>query len=121
MTDLQDKIADLIRKHGMDTGISVAETTDAILTLIRAEAWQPIETAPKEGQTVLVCKANDADGNPVNKDAWGVFIQVASWWEGDGWVVYNDLVKEKTVHFEATHWMPLPEPPSSPQTSGVEP
>lgn len=76
--------------------------------------WQPIETAPKDGTSVLLCKEIDADGNPID---WSedlktaqVFVQVAAWWE-DCWVVYCSLIEDPLLHFEPTHWMPLPDPP----------
>ena len=74
--------------------------------------WQPIETAPKDGTRVLLCRATDADGKPILDKAWEIFIQVAAWWEGDDdWIVYCSLVAEPRLHFEPTHWSPLPSNP----------
>ena len=72
--------------------------------------WKPIETAPKDATRILVCKANDADGKPID-EAFGLFVQRAAWWEGEGWVVYCSLVREPTCFFEPTHWMEIPPPP----------
>lgn len=73
------------------------------------------QEAPKDGRAVVLCWAINADGNPINwslkPDTAGVFVQVASWWEGEGWIVYCSLIQEPRLHFEPTHWMPLPEPP----------
>ena len=71
---------------------------------------------PKDGRALLLCWAIDGDGGLIdwNKEpnTAGVFVQVAAWWgEDDGWVVYCDLIQEPRLHFEPTHWMPLPEPP----------
>ncbi len=72
-----------------------------------------------DGTEVLVCRATDADGKPIVDDAWGIFVQRAAWWGGsDGWIVYCSLVQEPQLHFEPTHWMPLPPNPfleASPQ------
>jgi len=58
--------------------------------------WQPIETAPKDGDSVLTW-----DGERVDMAHWSTF--------GDGpgcWVVDNT-----DVGIKPTHWMPRPEPP----------
>lgn len=60
-------------------------------------SWQPIETAPKDGTEVLVYAAP-------YEDLRG-FQTVAAWHEAAGWCV--DELRE------ATHWMPLSEPPKS--------
>jgi hypothetical protein len=73
-------------------------------------SWQPIETAPKDGAEILLCKATDADGKPMGK-AFGLFVQRAAWCGDEGWVVYCSLPSEPHLFFEPTHWMPLPEPP----------
>lgn len=74
-------------------------------------AWQPIETAPKDGTRILLFD--------------GMGIAIASWWVPDptdfdddddfdeplpGWCVES----AECVEFwhEPTHWMPLPEPPN---------
>lgn len=73
--------------------------------------WQPIETAPKDGTWILLCKATDADGKPITGESFGLFVQRAAWWEVDGWVDYCAMVRDPNVFFNPTHWMPLPEPP----------
>lgn len=78
-------------------------------------SWQSIETAPRDGTQVLLCRAVDVDGKPIRDEAWGIFIQVAAWWEGDGWIVYCSQIQEPRLHFEPTHWMPLPDPPATTQ------
>lgn len=76
--------------------------------------WHTIETAPKDGKTVLLCRAVDVDGQIMEADVIrSVFMQVAAWWDNCGWMVYCSLVKEPELHFTPTHWMPLPLPPVS--------
>ena len=69
-------------------------------------SWKPIDTAPKDGTKILLCRPT------IRPDSFGVFCQVAAWWEGENnWIVYMSQPLEKPVHFEPTHWMPLPAPP----------
>jgi hypothetical protein len=56
--------------------------------------WQPIETAPKDGRTVLV---------------WVGWVQTAKW-DGDGWA--DNYEGEELP--EPTDWMPTPDPPKAP-------
>lgn len=65
------------------------------------QEWMPIETAPKDGSTILVWF--------VPHGALSVF------WEDDIWCVSNQKCDPLPVRGyrtgEDTHWMPLPEPP----------
>jgi hypothetical protein len=71
--------------------------------------WEPIETAPKNGNTIDVW----AGGGRVTDVYW------RSSWRGEGWhcMAEDDygnnrwtLVEQE--HGTPTHWMPLPEPPT---------
>jgi len=57
-------------------------------------AWQPIETAPKDGSDVLIY-------NPVSGEMF-----VCYWSKGRWKFAVHIVMKD-----EPTHWMPLPEPP----------
>lgn len=78
--------------------------------------WQSIETAPKDGSTVLVwCADLDASNRPVEFDQ---HIALAHWsgqhWFGiDGSVAYGYSMGDYFEHeaYFPTHWMPLPSPP----------
>lgn len=62
--------------------------------------WQPIETAPKNGEVILLANA---------KDEW---VWTASYDDETGFADFinvEDLPDEPTNN--PTHWMPLPEPP----------
>ena len=59
--------------------------------------WQPIETAPRDGTSVLLIRAKAMDGGRL-----GHRIGIGSWKQGQ-WK--GDCTRAPT------HWMPLPEPP----------
>jgi len=73
--------------------------------------WQPIETAPKDGTSILVFGKFGADIARWNKDpsVWDRDVD-ACWtvFEPDDYFYAIHLLDE----FEPTHWMPLPEPPN---------
>ena len=72
--------------------------------------WQPIETAPKDGTPVLVLFAKDP--NDADDEDWILVVEwhdmgselAFPWRAPDGGTGYNPE--------RATHWMPLPNPPT---------
>ena len=79
--------------------------------------WQPIETAPKDGETIiLVCSVN-------HQEAYDSTVATAIWGEryADGdlencmWINWNEgknSIDDYTECDNLTHWMPLPKPPA---------
>ena len=68
--------------------------------------WQPIETAPKDGDGILLF----IPGYPGE-------VQAATWNDRrDAWCLYgcDSLAFDFDEDDVPTHWMPLPEPPVSP-------
>lgn len=63
--------------------------------------WQPIETAPKDGTSILVCDARIVD-----------WVQVVAW-DDKGPAPYKWALSDgPNYHVERfTHWQPLPAPP----------
>lgn len=65
--------------------------------------WQPIETAPKDGTRILAFSAKAPGGPRID----------LTWWRNVkengyvGWGEFNE------TYWPATHWMPLPVPPTS--------
>ena len=62
------------------------------------DEWQPIETAPRNGREILIATRSYLGG--VVTVRWEADVPTPTFmdWDGDS---YQD----------ATHWMPLPEPP----------
>lgn len=72
-------------------------------------AWQPIETAPKDGTEMWAYSPKwgqyKTAWRPQDCKGWGCIDSCCGY--------YEDLAP--------THWMPLPEPPSADETRGVTP
>jgi Protein of unknown function (DUF551) len=62
--------------------------------------WKSIETGPKDGTTILVCRWDrpDQDTFPVVSAFWS---RMSGYW-------FSEMSGHKV---QPTHWMPLPEPP----------
>jgi hypothetical protein len=69
------------------------------------EAWQPIETAPKDGGSVLIYSPDASDKGIMV----GVWIEVEHPELELEWV---DAVDGEIIDADPTHWRPLPEPPA---------
>lgn len=76
--------------------------------------WQPIETAPKDGAYILVWGRTTCGEfeQAAHKSAW---LDNSDERDGSdmGWLIADSYssYSECCVHVDATHWMPLPEPP----------
>ncbi len=84
----------------------------AALAAPKAEAWQPIATAPKNGTHVLVIVMTSKEPR----------ADIAHWNEGEWRAGTDDCWDDARgkggevlgYYADATHWMPLPAPPTSP-------
>lgn len=94
--------------------LEVLSEAAAALEAARADAWQPIETAPKDGGKIWV---NDTSGL--------TSFCVAYWlsgYEWSGWVYEEDLwMDSNPLGPNPTHWRPLGEPPALAQQPSVAP
>jgi hypothetical protein len=65
--------------------------------------WKPIESAPRDGRHVLLYRL-----------MWGGNIQQVCFWRDNGWYIWDygrlDAIDDLGG---ITHWMDLPEPPTS--------
>lgn len=76
--------------------------------------WMPIETAPRNGQWVLVNWPYFSKGL---HDEVNAPISVMRWVEDEVWT-NGDLIADE---LDITHWMPLPTPPDAASDQGPEP
>lgn len=81
--------------------------------------WISVEDElPKDGQSVLV-HDNIAPGSPSGTadKCWAGNTAVAVYYDdeyGERWSVYMNMVQDPRLHFDPTHWQPLPAPPETP-------
>lgn len=77
---------------------------DALTAALDADGWRPIETAPKDGTSILVC---DVKSDSVDQVEWSTEFDDDGMWHATGG-------KRKTgnsLGYQAKLWMPLPRPP----------
>lgn len=70
--------------------------------------WQPIETAPRDGTSIIICLDVAAPVPAFDNDVMSRVVL------GDFTHKGNLLVGPYGERRLATHWMPLPEPPKPP-------
>lgn len=92
--------------------------------------WQPIETAPKDGTYIILYGSFARWGSPEKPFAW-----MTNWQQyetrgdasyepaGDG--LYRKVEAKRAgwsgeMNFVATHWMPMPDPPTVQPTAETE-
>lgn len=66
--------------------------------------WQPIETAQKDGDDVLISGFN------YNDESKGRWVGMAAY---NQFGVWGQNEFDETGYYQPTHWMPLPEPPQA--------
>lgn len=81
----------------MRQGLHDYRTYAAIAEAMR---WQPIETAPKDGTSMLLCRWDDNEQD--------VLPIVSGFWSRLSEVWFAEMVGRNVT---PTHWMPLPPPP----------
>lgn len=72
--------------------------------------WQPIETAPRDGTSILAVLAGK------HPETGRTFLPaVVEWSDEVGWREVDDAPEDYPPHdWKLTHWMPLPPPPENP-------
>ncbi len=91
----------VVQHHLIQT---VKAELDAMLGEQPPQPWQPIATAPKDGQ-ILAFEMRDWG------PGFGVLPRVfmCSWWKGDS--LNSENWTDGTLPAFPTHWLPLPPPP----------
>ncbi|WP_368648008.1 hypothetical protein ABRZ10_07210 [Castellaniella ginsengisoli] len=91
-----------------------------IARLREAQAWQPIETAPRDGRTLLLGRRNSLGNWRTMRGQWMSAEYIAEYWEDPdevepGW--FETAVEAEDPPncwlIEPTHWMPLPAAPGA--------
>lgn len=71
--------------------------------------WQPIETAPKDERAILVF---DTDYGVVTAK-WRYDDQWGGVWGSENYIQDGSIYDDALIAHKATHWMPLPDPPTA--------
>lgn len=79
--------------------------------LQRAQEWQPIETAPKDGRRIILGYAGS-----YSEEGYWLSDPSKNYWGETGWFATDENVLSHHPS-NPTHWMPLPEPPSLRQST----
>lgn len=77
--------------------------------------WQPIETAPKDGQKIILAKYDYVLVGDLREE-WVTsyqFCWACSGFWSERWNNWNDGVEPCGLH-EPTHWTPIPTHPARP-------
>lgn len=110
-----DELERLCRKFsaGADADVRLSEENDALIEENKVlkqgitRRWRPIETAPKNGSSILVARHM---GQP-----WGWVLGTAYWVSVrgiSGWIARGITEPPGELGLgEPTHWQPLPPPP----------
>jgi len=86
------------------------------------EGWRPIETAPKNGSTMLLGYLNIAGKWRTTRGQWMSEDEIAETWKDpddgeEGW--YETCVEADDIpncwRINPSHWMPLPKAPDAPK------
>lgn len=89
------------------SGMKAVET--AIRAMKGGGGWQPIETAPKDGSRFLGWPCHFDDGTRAAVTRWYEHPSVSGW--------ITPELDCGDYEFSPTHWMPLPDPPTSGESS----
>jgi hypothetical protein len=73
-------------------------------------AWQPIETAPRDGSEIIL-------GSAYGGVFAGFWSDVPNYWGNFGWFEESDraVCDATRKPYKPTHWQPLPAPPEEPR------
>lgn len=98
----------IANRCGLGDGWCLSEAATIIQQAIdKAQAWQPISTAPKDGTLICIWADYMQDG------PWMAYWFVYKHRIGqgiEGWNTGTDVAPDWAA---PTHWMPLPQPPQT--------
>jgi len=113
-----EEFEDYDQENARDEFTDMLQLIFAGQEIVGINEWQPIETAPKDGTSILLHN-NIALGikGKKAKECDDTNTVVGAWWANEGeeeegeWICYMSMVRDPNCPFDPTHWMPLPNPP----------
>lgn len=88
---------------------------DVVVRRGDASPWQPIETAPRDGRTILLYRPGAPPWMQVGVGHWksGRFVDE----QREYWLTWMEQIlggaEQYPRRWDATHWMPMPSAPTS--------
>jgi hypothetical protein len=113
--DMLEALRDHEQFRALEIIKAIFHARGALSRLLSAqEGWQPIETAPKDGTSILVCGGvywNDEGGAAIGNHEYPLGVETACWYRDEWYLGYgNGYNYEKWA--KPVWWLPLPHPPS---------
>ena len=98
-TDLREKLADICDAEIQSDNPSCYMLADALIAALpELQGWQPIETAPKDGATILA-----------TRNEMGFRVPTIIFWDEEfGWCGLTAENEKRLVKHAPTHWAAIP-------------
>jgi len=117
--ELQRELDMMIYGSSANKEFEVFDHIDQASAMLRAMEWQPIETAPKDGTTILVMKITADTQNEFGYNMYPNEVYTAYWdsnWIKEGTFMSNDCYDDVS-NIKPTHWRPKLGLPPAPKES----
>lgn len=119
--NILDEIADSVSSEANARAIALAPALiREVLAHRKAEAWQPISSAPLDQDILVFRPAMWGGKGHIGKAKWDADEYAKRpkpfWQSSEGWIG-----NAQDRAFPPSHWRPLPDPPTTPEAEGGQP
>lgn len=103
---MEDHGREILSRVDGQTVIPPERATASTNEAIRADVWEPIETAPKDGTAILAAWPTGGGCFEFDEARWGINDSDEGWFDEDGGTWFDC---EGNACNPPTHWVPLPQ------------